>query len=106
VGFDLAFVFETEFLFDFDFDRESVGVPPGLAMNLKPAHRSITAHEVLDRAGENLVNAGLPVSGRGPFVERKIGGTLSSLDAFFENAVLLPVIENFPLEFGQAYFVR
>src|SRR5262249_2322154 len=44
VLFDLAFVFESELLLDFDFDWKAVRVPTCFAMNLESTHRLIAAN--------------------------------------------------------------
>src|SRR2546427_6348187 len=70
---DLTFVFQAELLLDFDFDGEAVRVPSGFAVNLETTHALVTADEVFDRSGENVMDAGFAVGGRRAFVEGGIG---------------------------------
>ena len=53
----------------FDFDRQPVRVPTGLAFAIKPLHRFIAWEQVLDRAGQAVTGMRFAVGGRGAFVE-------------------------------------
>ena len=105
VLFDFAFMLESELFLDFDLHRQSVRVPTRFAMDLEAAHGPVAADEILDGPRENVMDAGFAVRGRRAFVERVVGGALPGFDALFEYAVLLPVLENFLFEIGQAHFV-
>ena len=102
---DLAFVLQPKLLLDFDFDGQAVRVPAGFAMNLESAHGLIAADQIFDRPGENVVDAGFAVRGRRAFVERVVGRILAGFDAFLEDSVLFPVVENLLFEIRQAHFV-
>jgi hypothetical protein len=103
--FDFPFVFESQFLFDFDFDGKTMGVPARFAMNLKAPHGLVSADEILNRSSENVVDTGFTVRRRRTFVEGVIRGILARFDAFFKDSLLFPVGENLFLEIRQTHFV-
>ncbi len=69
VVLDLGLRRDPELLLDLELDREAVAVPAGLAGYVVAAHRAVARVDVLERAREDVVGAGLAVRGRRPVVE-------------------------------------
>ena len=64
-----------QFFLDFDFDRQAVRIPSGLARYEIPLHRAVAAEEILDRTREHMVNAWAAIGGGRPLVEHERLGT-------------------------------
>ena len=50
--------FALQFLLDFDLDGQAVRIPAGLARHEVSLHRAMAAEQILDRAREDVMNAG------------------------------------------------
>ena len=90
LAFDLALVEYPEFLFDFVLDRQAVGVPTGLARAVIAPHVLEARKDVLERAREDMVDAGLAVGGRRPLVPYIQRPTLALLLRRVEHVMLAP----------------
>ena len=98
LAFDLALVEYPEFLLDFVLDRQAVGVPTGLARAVIAPHVLEARKDVLERAREDMVDAGLAVGGRRalvPDIQRPI---LALLLGGVEHVMLAPQREYLPFE--------
>ena len=60
---DVLLAGELELLLDLDLDRQAVGIPPGDAGHRLALHRVEPADQILDRAGEDVMDAGPAVRG-------------------------------------------
>ena len=93
---------KAEFFFDFQFDGEAVGVPAALAEAAVAFHGAVAADDILEDAGEDVVDAGAAVGGGGAFVEHKQGGVGAFGFGTAEDVALFPVVEDAGVEFGEA----
>src|SRR5689334_548465 len=75
-------------------------------MNLQSPHRPVTALEILNSPSENVVNSGLSVCGRRPFIKCEIRRAFARVHAFFKKVVLTPVVEDLFFQVREAHFVR
>ena len=98
LAFDLALVEYPEFLLDFVLDRQAVGVPTGLARAVISPHVFEARKDVLERAREDMVDAGLAVGGRRPLVPDIQRPTLALPLRRVEHVMLMPQIEHFAFE--------
>ena len=94
VGFYLFFAVKPQHFFNFQFNRQPVRIPAGLAQHVVALHGAVAGDNVLHGAGEYVAYVRLAVC-RGWAVVKGIGGpALSQLAAFLKYAVLLPELED------------
>ena len=98
VGLDFLLALEAELLLDLDFDREAVRVPPGDAGDRPPLHDAEPADQVLDGAGEDVVDAGPAVGGRRSLEEDERAPALPFLLDPLKEILGLPAGEQVALE--------
>src|SRR5512141_846065 len=67
--FDLLLAGDAKLLLYFDLDGKAVSVPACLARNVKSAHRTMAAEQILDRPREDVMNSRASVRRRRPFEE-------------------------------------
>ena len=53
---------DAEFLLDTEFNRESVGIPSRLAVNLEALHRLVSVESILDTTCQHVVNTRVAIS--------------------------------------------
>ncbi len=106
VGDDLVLALEAELLFDLDLDRQAVGIPAGLAFDAVALHGAQAADGVLDGAGDDMVNAGPSIGGRGAFEKDEGFVFVAFGDAALENMVLVPPGQNCFFDLGKIEFFR
>ena len=97
------FLGNVQFLLHVDLNGQSVGVPTGLALHLEALHGLIAVESVLDGAGKNMVNAGMTVGRRGALKENELGASLTFINTFVEDVVLLPLCQNRFVGLGQIH---
>ena len=85
---------DAELLLDAQFDRKSVRIPPRLAVHEVALLRLVTAKNVLDRTGHDVVDARRAVGRRGAFVEYERGVSFARGDAFMECIAGVPLAEH------------
>ena len=66
---DLLLTGDAELLLDLQLHGQAVGVPPAAAQGAEAAHGLVTQDDVLERAGEDVVDAGAAVRGGRALVE-------------------------------------
>ena len=71
VFLDLAFLGETELLFNFNFHRKSVRVPTTAPVNEVTLHRAEAREHVLESPCQNVMHAGLAIGSRGTLEHHK-----------------------------------
>src|SRR5262249_28170292 len=98
---DLALERDAELLLHLDLDRQPVGVPAGLARDVEALHGPEAADDVLQHAGEDVVDAGAAVRGRRPLVEDEGRAPLAAVDHLLARAVPAPALEELLLELRQ-----
>ena len=99
--FDLGLPRNAERLLRLDLDRKAVRVPPGDARDPSPLERLVATREILQRAPENVVQAGAGIGGRRPLVEDEGLAPLGSLHAAAEEVFLAPALKGLLLQFEQ-----
>ncbi len=96
--FNLLAPVKTQFLFDFDFNREAVRVPACFAFNLEPFEGLIAAKNVFDGTTQNMVYAWSSVSRWRPFVEREAFPPFTDLHAALKGSLRVPKMKHLILE--------
>ena len=81
--------------------RQAVGVPTGLAVDVKALLSLVAAEDILDGTCHNVVNARLAVSRRRSVVEHKCGVTLTQFLTFLKSLVFFPPAAHFFANLGQ-----
>ena len=99
VFFDILFSAHLQTLFHFDFDRKSVGIPSGLALDFIPLHRLIAAYRILECPGDHMMNTRLSVCGRRSLVKYKGRLSLPFRHTLFQKIFFLPPVSLFILNF-------
>ncbi len=88
------FVFKTELVFHFNFDRQPMSIPPRLSLHPEPPHGFVAANYILEGTREHVVDSGPAVQGGRSFVKHKIFRFLAIFHALFKNLVLFPELQN------------
>ena len=95
VCLDLVLTFNTDCLFNFQLNRQTVGIPTGLTDNMAALHRTVTRHHILDNTGQNVTDVRLAV-GSGRTVVKRVFLTLGTqINALSEDILFLPEFFNF-----------
>ncbi len=89
-GFDLRFAGDAQTLFNFDFNRQPVGIPAAAALDIVALHGLVAREDVLERARQDMVDAGATVGGGGAFKEDILGATLTFAHAALEDITVAP----------------
>ena len=85
-------------LLDFMLDRQTVRIPAGFARHVVAAHGLVAREDVLERARQHMVDAGLAVRGRRTFIETELRAVFGLLERLLENVVLTPELQHLFLE--------
>ncbi len=100
VPHDVILVLEPELFFDFDFHWEPMRIPTRFAVNLESLHGLISAHQIFQRSGHDMVDARTAVRRGRSFIKREPGFPFARSNALLENLALLPKPENLLLHGG------
>ena len=87
-----------QLLLHLDLDRKPVRVPPGFPQHAVSTHRAMAAEEVLDRPGEDVVDARPSVRGRGSLEEHPRWGLGTRLERAREQVLITPAREDLLLQ--------
>ena len=98
LAFDLGLVEDPELLLDLVLDRQAVGVPSGLARAVVALHVLEAGEDVLEGAGEDVVDPRPPVGGGRPLVPAVERPALARTLRLVEHVVLAPQGEHLLLE--------
>ena len=90
---------EAQFLFDFQFHGQAVGIPAALAEAAVAFHGAVAADDILKDAGQDVVDAGAAVGRGRAFVEHKEGSVGAFRLRAAENIPLLPVLQDPGIQF-------
>ena len=101
VALDVLLGGEAELLLDRDLDREPVGVPAALALDVVPGHRLVAREDVLEHAGEDVVRARVAVGRRRALVEDERRRALAVAQRRAEDVALAPAREDLLLQRGE-----
>ena len=89
------FLCDTQGFFNAKLDRQSVRVPAGFAVHLEAFHRLVTAENILDRAGDDVVDTRHTVGGRRTLVKDERRMSLTDFKTLVENVAVLPLLQHF-----------
>ena len=92
---------DSELLLHAQLHGESVGVPSGLAVHEISLLGLVSAEDILDRAGHDVVDARHAVGRRGALVEYEGGMALAGRDTLVERVVRIPLAEHVGGDAGQ-----
>ena len=92
---------QAQFLFDLQFHGQAVGVPATLADYPATFHRAVAGNDVLENAGQHVVNAGTAIGGGRPLVHHEERGVGPVVNGPAEDIALLPVVEDLGVEFRE-----
>jgi hypothetical protein len=98
VLFDVLFAGEAELLLDFDFDRQAMGVPAGLAHHVPTPHRLEPRKQILDDARYDMTHVGLVVGSGRALEEDERFTVLGLFQALGEDVAAPPLLEHLQLE--------
>ena len=101
VALDVLLGLEAELLLDLDLDRQAVGVPAGLALDVVPGHRLVAREEVLEDAREHVVRARVAVGRRRALVEHERRRAFAVAQRRLEDVALAPAREHLLLQRGE-----
>ena len=90
VLFDLILALNADLFLNYQFHRQSVGIPPCLAGHILSLHGMIAGNHVLDHAGEHMSDVGLPVSGGRSVIERIRLTAFPLLHTLLKDTVFFP----------------
>ena len=94
VIFDLLLVGETEFLFDFNFHRQAVGIPAAFAGDVAALHGAVAQNDIFKGTGQNVMNARFAVGGRRTFEEDIFFPALAVFGRFFKDFFVVPEFQD------------
>src|ERR1017187_5925451 len=98
---DLLLAADLQSPLDLELDREPMGVPSGLPSDREPGHLRVAREDVPVGAGEDVVESGKPVGGRGSLVEHVRRRVATHREAALEHVGALPEIEDLELRLGK-----
>ena len=84
---------DAEFFLDSQLYGQSVRVPSGLAVDEVALLRLVTAEDIFDRAGHDVMDARRAVGRGGAFVKDEGGMTLAGGDTFVERVLCVPLFQ-------------
>ena len=100
---DLLFAGDAELLLDLQLHGKTVRVPSAAAQGPEAAHRLVPQDDVLERARENVVDAGAAVRGRRPLVEDEEGRVRTGAVHLVEQVALPPGLEDGRLQLREVH---
>ena len=101
VGLDVVLRLDAQLALHLELDRQAVGVPARLAVDLVAAHGLVAREDVLEDPREHVVGARPPVCGRRTLVEDELRAALAPADRLVEDVALAPALEHALLERGE-----
>ncbi len=100
VGFDSLFPFQSQTFFNFQFNRQTMGIPACNTKNIFPLHGVITRDKIFHRPGEDMTYVRLAVSCGRAVIKGKAISALMLPEAFAHDVMFFPKKSNLllPLE--------
>ncbi len=93
VFLDGCLAVQPQFLLHLYLHRQPMRIPARLALHLEPAHGLVAAYQILDGAGDHVMNPRLSVGRRWAFIEHEVRSILSDPDALVKDVIRLPELE-------------
>ena len=97
VGLDVTFGGEIQFRLNGELHRQPMRVPAALAGHLVALHGLETGNDVLEDAGEDVMDAGRAISRRGALEEREDRTVLALLHGATKDVIVLPELQHVSL---------
>ncbi len=95
------FLGDAQGFFNGNLDGQSVGVPAGFAVHQETLHGFVTAENILDGTGHNMVNAGSSV-GRGRSFVKNVGTALfADFQTLLKHIFFFPPVQHFLADGGE-----
>src|SRR6266446_4261791 len=94
-GLDLRLAADPELLLHLDLHRKPVRIPPSLAEHAKPFHRAMSAEEVFDRSGEDVMDPRPAVGCWRPLEEHERRPTLAGGKTSLKESLGVPSRHDF-----------
>ena len=91
VFLDILLSVHSKLLFNFDFNRKSMGVPSGFSVNLIAFHGPVAAYGILESSGHYVVNSRHSVGCGRSLIENIAWITFSGFHAFLQKVFFLPL---------------
>ncbi len=91
VYFYIILVVQTELLFNFYFNRQTMRIPAGFTLNLVILHSFVTAYSILKCSRHNMMYTRPTVCRRRSFEENKRFTSLSVINSTLEDVYLVPI---------------
>ena len=92
VCFNLVLAVQSQFLFHFNFYRQSMGIPACFSRYHVALHGAVSRNHILNNTGQHMTDMGLAVCG-GRAVIKGVGRAfLAAVHALFKNVVFIPEI--------------
>src|SRR3712207_6761299 len=82
------------------FHRKSMGIPACLTVYLEALHGFIAVERILDAACKHVVNTRVTICRRRSLEEYELFTSLSLIDTFMENVILLPLCQHILVGLG------
>ncbi len=92
-------------LLDLVFHGQTMAVPPKAADHIVPFHRLVAEDNIFDRPRQNVAIVRQSSCEGRPVVKGKVGLVFPFFQRFFENALLLPEVEDALFPFGDRFFL-
>ena len=92
--FDFRFIKDAQFLFYLMLNGQSVGIPTSFSWRIETAHCFVTGIDVLERAGQHMVNTRLTVCGRWAFVKSEERAPFRLTQCLGKNVLVTPEIKD------------
>ena len=101
---DVLLSVHSQLLLNLNLNRQSVGIPSGLSLNLESLHRLVPINGVLQSSRHNVVNTRLAVCCRWSFEKDEAWAIFSFLYAAVQKVNVFPMINLFLLGFCDGFF--
>ena len=101
---DVLLAVHSQLLLHLNLNRQSVGIPSGLSLNLESLHRLVPVNGVLQGSRHNVVNTWLAVCCRWSFEKDEAWAIFSFLYAAVQKINIFPMIDLFFLGFCDGFF--
>ena len=97
VLFNLRLAVQTQRLFDFQLNGQTVGIPACLAQDAVPLHRLVAGDYILHGTGQYMAYVGLAVGGRRAVEERQPLCAVAEMERTADDVLVFPQLGDFLL---------
>ena len=93
-----VFLGDAQLLLHAEFDGQTVGIPTGFSLHSLSLQRLVATEQILDRAGQHMVDPRHTIGRGRPFIEDKGFGILSQFHGAIEGFFILPFLLDRPMD--------